>query len=162
MAQYYDLAGSYQTVKVESQTSAPDVEAIGIYTKPSGVYTTVLVPLAAYKAGNYASYLEPPALLIEQLMGNDLGGPDNSPGGPLVTGAAQAQETDSSGLLAFFMDFTVTYQAVTGTAGTYSGIVRIPSTSLASFDAFTVPIPGGTPSDLIIAEYNRLKKLAAS
>lgn len=162
MATYYTPAGAAQTVQVQSQTSAPDVVAISIYTKPSGIYTTVLVPLAAWKAGTYATYLEPPALLIEQLMGNDLGDGANLVGNPLVTGAAQVQETDENGLLAWFMDFTVTYQQTSGVGGTFSGTVRIPNTSLASDSAFTQAINGGTPSQLIIAEYNQLQKLANS
>ena len=48
MAKQYVTAGSYQTVRVQSQTSVVDVELIGIYTKPSNIYIGVPVPKAAF------------------------------------------------------------------------------------------------------------------
>lgn len=160
MAKYYDVAGASPGVKVVSQTQVVDVESVGIYTKPSSVYTIVLVPLQAFRAGNTNKYLEPPALLIEQLMGNDLGGGQTVE--TYVSAAQFVQAQDASGLLANFMDFTVYYDPDSGSGLPLTALVRIPMTSLASFDAFTQPIAGGTPSDLIKAAHARLVKLAGS
>jgi hypothetical protein len=162
VAQYYTVVSSAQTVRVISQTQVAPVEAIGIYTKPSSVYLLVLVPLASYQSGGEATYLEPPALLVEQLMGNDLGAGTPPTGNPLVSGAQFVQAQDSSGLLASFVDFTVYFQPDTVLGLPFTGIVRIPMTSLESFPAFEQPIAGGTPSELLLAELARLKKLAAS
>lgn len=162
MAQYYDVVSSRQTVRVISQNQVAPVQAIGIYTKPSQVYLNVLVPLAAYQAGKEATYLEPPALLTEQLMGNDTGVPGTPIGSPRVLGAQYVQANDASGLLVGFVDFTVYYQPDNSVGLPLTGTVRIPMTSLESFAAFTKPIAGGTPSDLIGAEYNRLVQLAGS
>lgn len=162
MAQYYTVVSSRQTTRVLSQSQTVPVEAVGIYTVPSNVYLTVLVPLAAYKAGKDAKYLEPPALLVEQLMGQDIGGAAGSSVATHVSGAQQVQSQDSSGLLAYFVDLTVYFLPDNQIGAPLTGTVRLPMTSLESFAAFEKPIAGGTPSDLIGAEYDRLVKLAGS
>jgi len=160
MAQYWRPAGSSQTVKVQSSTSAPDMQAVAIETLPSLIYTVALVPLALWQSGHYAEYLDSPALLIEQLMGNDTG--SGTSGGGLVTGAQYVNLQDANGLYAGFMDFTVSYQQTTPPGGRFDGRVAIPMTSLETFGAFEQPLRGGTPSELIQAEYDRLFKLAGS
>ena len=160
MADYYTVAGAATTVKVVSQTQVVDVQAVPIYTKPSQVFTVPLVPLDDWRAGKEAKWLEPPALLIEQLMGNDLGG--GASVATYVNQATYVQAQDSSGLLAGFMDFQVYYQPPDIIGLPLTETVRIPMTSLESFEAFTVPISGGTPSDQIVAAHARLVKAAAS
>lgn len=160
MAKYYTVAGAATTVKVVSQTQVIDVQAVPIYTKPSQVYTVPLVPLDDWRAGKQAKWLEPPALLIEQLMGNDLG-----VGGtvvPFVNQATYVQAQDASGLLAGFMDFQVYYQPPDVIGLPLTETVRIPMTSLQSFSAFEVALPGGTPSHQITVAHARLVKAAAS
>lgn len=162
MSNFYTVVAAQQTTRVLSQTQSVPVEAVGIYTKPSNVYLTVQVPLDAYKSGKGNKYLEPPALLVEQLMGNDITASGAGSVATHVLGAQQVQATDSSGLLAYFVDFTVYYLPDTHVGAPLTGTVRIPMTSLESFAAFEKPIQGGTPSDLIQHEYDRLVKLAGS
>jgi hypothetical protein len=140
VAKYYTVAGAATTVKVVSQTQVIDVQAVPIYTKPSQVYTVPFVPLDDWRAGKEAKWLEPPALLIEQLMGNDTG-----VGGavvPFVNQATYVQAQDASGLLAGFMDFQVYYQPPDVIGLPLTETVRIPMTSLQSFTAFEVALAG--------------------
>lgn len=159
MAQYWDVVDSYTTTKVISQTQSVKVEAVALYTKPSRVYMRVIVPFTAYQAGKTADYLEPPVLLTEQLMGNDLG-----VGGtvvPYVTAARFVQDTDKSRLLADFMVFTVSYTPDNTFGLPFTEDVTVPMTALETFDAFSQPIDGGkTAQELILAAHARLVKLA--
>lgn len=161
MAKYWDIVDSYTTTKVISQTQSVKVEAVALYTKPSRVYMRVIVPFTAYQEGKTASYLEPPVLLTEQLMGNDLGVPGEVV--PYVTAARQVQDTDKARLLADFMVFTVSYTPDNQFALPLTEDVTIPMTSLETFAAYSEPIDGGqTAQQLILAAHARLVKLAGS
>ena len=160
MAQYWTPAGSFQTVHVVSQTSAPDVEAVGIYTKPSNIYMVALVPLSAWQSGDYATYLDTPALLVESILADF--GLLPPAGGQLVTGAQYVQREDANGLLSGFMDFTVTYVQPNPPGGTFSGTVRVPMTDLESLEAFAAAEAAGTGPGQIKPEYDRLVALANS
>lgn len=157
MPEYYTTAGSYQTVKVLSQTSVVDVEAIGIYTKPSGVYIVVQVPLAAYNQDNYDVYLATTASLVEGVLA---AAPD--PGQTLVSGVSYVQDIDSSGLLSAFLDFTVSYTPTSGNKGTYSTVVRLPLTSFETAEANNTPVNGKVPLVWLDDAYQRLKALSLS
>jgi hypothetical protein len=155
MAATYVTTGSNQTVRVLSQTGVVAVEAIGIYTKPYDVYVVVQVPLAAFKAGNYAKYLEVTSELIVSLFNAT---PD--PGQRLVTGASYVQDIDSSGLLSAYLALTVSYTPTSGYQGTFSEIVTLPMTTFETGEAFDAPIDGVTPIELITQAYARQRKLA--
>jgi hypothetical protein len=159
MATYYTVVGSQTATKVLSQTQSVKVEAVQLYTKPSSVYMVVNVPYTAWLAGNETTYLEPPVLLTEQLMGNDLGVPGEVT--TYVNAARFVQDTDASHLLADYMEFTVYYQPDSGLGLPFTTEVRIPMTALASFAAFSQPISGGmSAQQLILAAHERLVKLA--
>lgn len=145
MANDYQLAGQSQTVRVLSQTQTVPVQAVGLFTKPSGVYMVVPVPLSEWKAGNQGPYLDAPSQLVEQVIA-----------GGLVNAVTYVQSTDASGLLSSFLDFTVSYVAPNGPGFPSSTKVRLPFTAFESFDAFTQPLPGGTVSDQIRTAYNTL------
>lgn len=155
MAASYVTSGSYQTVRVQSQTSVIDVELIGIYTKPSSVYIGVPVPLAAYQGGDYASMLAVTSQLVESLIAAT---PD--PGQSLVSSVSYVQDIDSAGLLSAFLDFTVAYTPTATYQGTFSEIVRLPVTSFETGDAFDTPINGVTPIVMLTNAYARLKHTA--
>ncbi len=160
MAEFYTVVGSQTATKVLSQTASQKVEAVQLYTKPSSVYMIVNVPYPSWVAGKANTYLEPPVLLTEQLLGNDTG-VDLGTAEPNSSDAAFVQDTDASHLLADYMDFTVSYQPTTGIALPFTTVVRIPMTSLASFDAFSQPISGGkTAQQLLTEAHTRLVNLA--
>ena len=159
MAQYWDVVDSYTTTKVISQTQSVKVEAVALYTKPSRIYMRVIVPFAAYEAGKTSSYLEPPVLLTEQLMGNDLGVPGDVT--TYVTAARFVQDTDKTRLLADFMVFTVSYTPDNQYGLPLTEDVTVPMTALETFAAFSEPIDGGkTAQQLILEAHARLVKLA--
>lgn len=155
MATQFVTAGSYQTVRVQSQTSVVDVELIGIYTKPSNIYIGVPVPLAAFNAGNYESFLDVTAGLVESILAAT---PD--PGQSLAQSASYVQDIDAAGLLSAFLDFTVAYIPTTTYQGPFSQIVRLPVTVFETAAAFDTPINGTTPIQLLDAAYARQKQLA--
>ena len=164
MAQNYKAAGSYQTVRIQSQTSVVDVELIGIYTKPSGIYVAVPVPLAAFKSGSYTDFLDTTAVLVEGILATtdnvDVGGTVVQL--PEVVGASYVQDIDAAGLLSAFMDFTVAYTPTSTYQGQFSEIVRVPVTVFESESAFGQGVNGKTPIELTTQAYARLKKLATS
>lgn len=156
MADFYTVTGAVRAVRVVSQTQVVDVEAVSIATKPSGVALTVQVPLAAWQAGNESDYLEPPAELVEELLGTGATG-----GTPLVTAVTQVQDTDGSGLLASFLELTVSYTPSSGIGLPFTTRVRLPFTAFQSLDAYAATLPNGkTPSETIEAAYARLRATA--
>jgi hypothetical protein len=155
MAANYVTSGSYQTVRVLSQTTVVAVEAIGIYTKPSDVYMVVQVPLAAYQAGNAASYLDFAAVEVEAIIAAN-----PQAGQSLVSGVSYIQDIDSSGLLSAFLDFTVSYTPLSGYQTTFAQIVREP---MSLFEASTQAAKDTDISNVLLdleAAYNRLVKLS--
>jgi len=152
----YSTAGSYQTVRVLSATQVIDVQAIGIYTLPSGFYVVVQVPLSVWLAGDADAYLATTADLVEGVV---LATPD--PGQSLAAGVAYVQDVDASGLLAAFLDFTVSYQPAAAGQAPFTTVVRLPMTSFETAAAFETALPGGTPLAQLLAAYNRLKATAS-
>lgn len=155
MAKNYLVGGSFQTVRVLSQTTVIDVEAISIYTQPSNVYVVVQVPLTAFQADNYESYLSVTADLIEGILA-----PSNQPNTVYVAGVTYVQDIDSAGLLAAFLDWTVGYLPTSGQQSPFTEIVRLPITAFESAAAFDSKINGKTPLEWIDAAWNRQKALA--
>jgi hypothetical protein len=151
----YTPVGSVKTVRVLSQTQVVDVESIAIYTKPSNIYLEVQVPLTDFNAGNADTYLETTADLVEGVLAAS---PD--PGQTLASGCVYVQDIDSSGLLAAFLDFTVSYIPQSTIALPFSTTVRLPLTSFETADAFGAALPGGTPLAILEAAYAQVKKLA--
>ena len=161
MAQYWTPVSSATATQVLSQTASRKVERVSLYTKPSSVYMIVNVPYSEWAAGNEATYLEPPVLLVEQLMGNDTGG--DFTGTTYVTGATFIQDTDASHLLADYMQFTVSYIPPGGFGLPFTAQVPIPMTALSSFAAFSQPIHGGkTAQQLIQDAHDQLVALAGA
>jgi len=161
VAQYYTTAGSAQTVRVLSQSQVVDVMAVGIYTKPSGVYVVVQVPLSEWNAGNSGPYLEAVAFNIEQTLGNNIGGP--GPAGTVyASGAVYVQAVDpQTGLLSAFVDFTVSYTPPGGLGIPFTTIIAIPMTQLESIEAYFEGSGGMAPLDRILAAYQQLVNTAA-
>lgn len=145
MADSYQTVSSRKTVKVISQTQSVDVQEVGIYTKPSGVYMVVLVPLSAWNAGNAGDYLTPPASIVEGLIGEGL-----------VTTGTYVQAIDSANLLAGFMDLTVSYTPTGGISLPFTTVVRIPMTAFVSREAYSDYAATPPHKDPIVTAYNQL------
>jgi hypothetical protein len=145
MADSYTIVAADKAVQVLSQTSVADVETVSFYTKPSGVFCKVQVPLAAWTAGKVKDYVKPVATMIETLFSDGV-----------VTAAAYVQDVDSSGLLASFMDFTVSFQENTALALPYTTVVRVPVSALSSETAFQANASGGSAAEQILDAYNQL------
>jgi hypothetical protein len=151
VANQYVTVSSQQTVQILSQTSSAEVEAVAISTKPSGVYTVVLVPLKQWEDGNEAAYLEPPAELIEGLIA-----------GGYISGMVYVQSTDSSNLLVGFMQATVSYTPSAGLAQPFTTKVMIPMTALVSLEAFNAYSTSDGGNDPIVVAHDRLKATAGA
>jgi hypothetical protein len=157
MADLYTTAGSSTTVRVLSSTQVIDVQAIAIYTKPSGVYVVVQVPLADFQAGTEGTYLNTTADLIESLLAAT-----PSPGEHDVANVSYISDTDASGLLAGFLAFTISYTPPGSISAPFQNTLTFPVTSFESAAAFDAPLPGGTVLAQINNAYARLKALAGS
>lgn len=155
MAKQYMTTGSFQTVKVLSQNQVLDVEAIGIQTIPSAVRCTVPVPLAAFRAGNADDYLSLVADLVEALIAGSA-----SAGAPEVSGASGSQNIDQNGLLAYYINFTVSHTPTTGQQGTFSEVVTLPVASFESEAGLNTPVNGVLPLVAIANAYKRQVALA--
>ena len=151
MSDYYRIVSSRQSTQVLSQTESAPVQLVTIATKPSGVNTVVLVPLKAFQSDENDPYLQPPAVLIEELLA-----------GGLITKATQVQSTDASDLLAYYMQFTVSYTPPGGLLIPLTTTVLTPNSALASTDAFGAYSTSAGGNDPILVAYNHLKTLAAS
>jgi len=158
-SEFFQPTSSQTTTKIISQTEAAKVESVSGYTKPSHVQMVVEVPYAAFVGGNAEKYYDPPAMLTEQLMGNDLG--VEGPVTPIVTGARQVQDTDpATKLLTYYMVFTVSYQPESSFLP-YTQDVRVPMSALSTLAAFSQPIDGGkTAQQLLLDAHAQLVKLA--
>ena len=154
MADQYDVVGSSSTIRVLSPTQAIDVEAITIVTKPSGVRLVVQVPLTDFQNDDYDQYLVVSANLVEGVLAAT-----PAAGQDLATAAYQSQDTDSAGLIAYYVSFLVTYQPTGITALPLTQWVTFPMTTFETAAAFQVsPTPVVTLADA----YARLQKLAGS
>ena len=154
MANAWAIDGSATTVRVLSQTQVIDVQSIGIVTKPSGIRVRVQVPLADYRANRYKPYLDTTAALIEGVLGAE---PD--PGQRLATAAIYSEDTDSSGLLASFLSFLVTYDPPGVLTAPLTETVTFPLARCETAAAFEVE---PSPIVTLTNAYARLKRLAAA
>lgn len=149
MAKDYVVAGSRQSVQVISQTEVQPVQLVSIYTQPNGSYVVVPVPLAAWQAGQWASYVEPIAANIEELWKQTV-----------ISATNYVQDVDTSGLLASYVDFTVQLHDANKVPLPYTTVVRIPLSQLASKTFFGKPSGGTAPSTAILSAFAQLEKTA--
>lgn len=145
MTDHFTPTSSEETVQVLSQTETRTVEAVSGYTKPSGVRLTLLVPLTAWQKGNGDTYLETPAMWIEQLLAAGI-----------VTNVLQYQQTDPSRLLSSYLALTVTYAPSSGDAGPFTANVNVPLATFQLANPFGAPLGSSTVDKTITATYNQL------
>jgi hypothetical protein len=142
---HFHPVGSVATVQVLSQTEVADVQRVRGYSKPTGIYLAVNVPRRAWQAGNDETYTEPPAGIIEGLIGEGL-----------ISGAVFVQASDENNLLADAVDFIVSYDPPGADTLPFTTTVRIPMTALASRSAYTNYSATAPHVHPIVTAYNRL------
>jgi hypothetical protein len=143
--QHFRPIGAVATQQVLSQTETIDVQRVRGYTKPSGIYLAINVPLRAWKAGNDEQYTEPPAAIIEGLVNEGL-----------ISGATFVQATDENHLFADAVDLTVSYDPPGAATLPFTTIVRLPMTALATRAAYTAYADTAPHKAPIVTAYNRL------
>lgn len=141
----YVVNNSVTTTQVLSTTESVPVQRFSITTEPHGVRLYVNVPYKEYTAGHEATYLEPPASIVEGLFAEGL-----------VTDANYAQDADASRLLAGYVDFTVSYTGPTSQGLPSEAVVRIPMTALETRAAYTAYASTPPHDKPIVTAYNRL------
>jgi hypothetical protein len=144
MAASYTVVSQRRTVQVLSQTQVADVEEVGFITHPTGIYSQREVPIQAWQTDGAGPWIGTLADAIEGLIS-----------GGLATGAVFVQDVDASGLIADFMDFTVSYTPPGGIGLPMTSIVRVPINALTldtSFGSFT----GTSPADMLSAAHDAL------
>jgi hypothetical protein len=149
-----------RTIKVLPGDEVLDVEYVSILTQPTLISASYAVPLDSYTSGAGADLLTVLADGIEELASNHH-----------VIGGTGTQAISTSGFIVDVVDLTVAY-AVPGGGPTLTGVARVPvdwfflaETGIGGLSFPGEPIPGvvdvgGTPADLVDAEYSRLKGLA--
>lgn len=144
MATDYTVVSQRRTVQVLSQTQVADVEEVGFISHPSGTYAQREVPYISWLASGSDAWIEPLAAAIEGLFS-----------GGLASAASFVQDVDTNGLIADFLDFTVTYQPTGGLGLPMSTEVRIPVTAL-TLDTQFGSFLGTSPADQLRAAYDAL------
>lgn len=124
----------HQTVQVLGPNAVRDVMEVGFTTVPHGVYAVVRIPLQFWKQFGSAAYVDQVASLIEAAFNI-----------PQVAGASYAEDLDTNGLVAAFVDFNVVIPPPTiAQFGPMEAIARVPITQftepIAPLDAVRQPI----------------------
>lgn len=142
MAESYTVTDQHQTVQQLAAGSVVDVEVVGFVTTKHGVHAQVVVPLKAWQEGRTHDYAQPLAHGIEHLLNEGL-----------ATGAAYVEDVDgTTGLLAGYLDFTVSYTPAHALAA-MTTTVRVPAREVAAS-------PDGEPAKLLKAALATLKHTA--
>jgi hypothetical protein len=111
----YTLIGSASIVQVLSPTVSEDMVAATILTKPTGVVATALVSQVAFDNNSAAEELSAVANNIETIIAQ----------GKAVSGTS-SQTLNASGLLDYFVTFTVAYNPPGAPAGAVTVDVDVP------------------------------------
>jgi hypothetical protein len=115
MADQYEVESQDRTLHVTGVNTAVDVMQVGARTKPHGVPYTVLVPYQDWLQGYAAFSLGGQAAFIEGAFSESY-----------VLGAVGVQDTNPvTGLLDYFVDFTLEVPAGQGKSGPMRTVVRI-------------------------------------
>jgi hypothetical protein len=144
MAASYRIVSELRTVQVLSQTQVSDVQQVGFIAYPSGTYCQTEIPWDAWVLEGPAAWVQPLAQAIEDLIA-----------GSGATAATFVQDVDASGLIADFLDFTVSFTPTGGTGIPLTTVVRIPVTWFG-IDTSLATAAGMNPAVAIHDAYERL------
>lgn len=120
----YILVGSNSIVQVLTPTVSEDMVSCTIQTNPTGIVATTLVSQIAFDSNQAAPELTTFADNIEAVIGQGK-----------AVGGSGSQSLDPSGLLAYFVTFTVGYDPPGAPTGTVTVDVDVPVGLLGSGDA---------------------------
>lgn len=115
MASNYTSQGTYTSVQVTGPTTVQNVQVVQATAQPSGVYFEYIVPESVYKREGEAGVISPVADGVNWL--SEQGG---------VSALTFAQDLDTNGLIAYYMDATVSVPTPAGRSGTFSTELPIP------------------------------------
>jgi hypothetical protein len=120
MATNYIPVSSYATVKVFSPSQVLDVQMIGFYTIPTGIYCEYGVPHDAFVHAGGSAADQPEIDTLAQDIENAIEGAG-------VTGGTFVQEVDpSSGLLTDFVQYDLAYKSPITGRGPFTTYVNVP------------------------------------
>ena len=145
----YHLIGSASIVQVLSPTVVVDQQAVTIQTIPSGVIATTLVDEVFFQAGTAGPIIKDFADSIESVMRNGK-----------ATGGTGTTALDASGLMAYFVTFTVAYNPPGSPAGTVTTDADVPVTLLTGADSAQGYVNIAQANAIIDAAYANLVALS--
>jgi hypothetical protein len=145
----YRLQEATPTVKVSSPTIAGEARFCTILSFPSTSVLVYTIDEQSYQNDRGATLLNIFSDAVEVLLEDSR-----------VVGATGTQGLDKDNLIFDAVTFTVQYVPPYPILGQIIGDVQIPVDSIALDPELQRLLPGGSPLDLIIAEYNRLQALS--
>ena len=145
----YTLLNSTDTVQVFGPDLVSEAIVCTILSGPSGSQLVRTVPDAEFQADNGQGLLSSLSDAVEGILQAGV-----------ATGAVGNQRVDASGLLADYVDFTVTYRPSTPIPGEIQAVVSIPVDVITADTAFGSFLSGGSATDQIQATYDKLAAMA--
>lgn len=115
MAANYTSQGTYSTVQVTGPSTVQDVQVVQATAQPSGVYFEYVVPQSVYNREGDKGVVSPVADGVNWL--SEQGG---------VAALTFSQDLDNNGLIAYFMNATVSVPAPADRSGPFTTVVQIP------------------------------------
>lgn len=139
--------------------SVPQVQIVGNLTSdgqiatfqsfPSGSVLTRWISQADFTSDRGKALQDSLGDAVERILGEGL-----------AIDATGVQTIDNSGFIADNVDFTVRYVPTYPSLGGAEGTARVPVSILVADTQFGSFLVGGSPAEIILAEYNHLKALA--
>ena len=145
----YTLLNSVDSVQVYGPDLVSETLVCTILSGPSGSTLLRTVPSAEFESDQGQGLLSSLSDAVEQTLQAGT-----------ATAAVGNQRVDPSGLLADYVDFTVTYRPPTPVPGEITAVVSIPVNMLTADTSFGSFLSGGSAADQIQATYDRLKAMA--
>ena len=145
----YTLLNSVDSVQVYGPDLVSETLVCTILSGPSGSTLLRTVPSTEFQADQGQGILASLSDTVEQILQAGV-----------ATAAVGNQRVDPSGLLADYVDFTVTYVPQSPVPGSIEAVVSIPVNTLTADTSFGSFLSGGSAADQIQATYDRLKAMA--
>ena len=145
----YTLLNSVDSVQVYGPDLVSETLVCTILSGPSGSTLLRTVPAAEFQSDQGQGILSSLSDAVEQILQAGT-----------ATAAVGNQRVDPSGLLADYVDFTVTYVPPSPVPGSIDAVVSIPVNVLTADTSFGSFLGGGSAADQIQATYDRLKAMA--
>ena len=145
----YTLLNSVDSVQVYGPDLVSETLVCTIFSGPSGSTLLRTVPSAEFQSDQGQGLLAALSDAVEQILQAGV-----------ATAAVGNQRIDASGLLADYVDFTVTYKPSAVIPGEITAVVSIPVDVITADTAFGSFLSGGSATDQIQATYDKLAAMA--